>query len=330
MAWPVTEDTKNPPHWPLTPDVARYAGDGVAVVVAQTRALAKDAAELVEVDYEPLPAVTDVMAALEDGAPVVHEELGSNHCFTWPLQAGEPDRLFAEAAVTVKERYRQQRLIPNAIEPRGVLVQPIPAQGEFTMWSATQIPHILRVTLAGVSGIPEAKLRVIAPGRRRRLRLEARRLRRGGALLVLAKKLGLPIKWIEERIRGLPRDDPRARRRPGDRARGDRRRQGDGGARSRLGEHGRVPPARDARDPAPRRVAVRRLPTTSRATTSSSTARSRTRRRPTRTAAPGGPRRRTSIERAMDALARKLDTRPGRAPAAELHARTSRRRWRRG
>ena len=90
MAWPVTEDTKNPPHWPLTPDVARYAGDGVAVVVAKTRALAKDAAELVEVDYEPLPAVTDVLEALEDGAPVVHEDVGSNHCYTWPLQAGEP------------------------------------------------------------------------------------------------------------------------------------------------------------------------------------------------------------------------------------------------
>ena len=258
MAWPVTEDTKNPPHWPLTPDVARYAGDGVAVVVAQTRALAKDAAELVEVDYEPLPAVTDVMAALEDGAPVVHEELGSNHCFTWPLQAGEPDRLFAEAAVTVKERYRQQRLIPNAIEPRGVIVQPIPAQGEFTMWSATQIPHILRVTLAGVSGIPEAKLRVIAPdvggGFGSKLDVYAEE----GLLLVLAKKLGLPVKWIEERIGGLPRDDPRAGRRPGDRARSDRRGQGDGGAGPRLGEHGRVPPARDARDPAPRRVAVRR------------------------------------------------------------------------
>ena len=202
MAWPVTEDTKNPPHWPLTPDVARYAGDGVAVVVAKTRALAKDAAELVEVDYEPLPAVTDVMAALEDGAPVVHEELGSNHCFTWPLQAGEPDRLFDEAAVTVKERYRQQRLIPNAIEPRGVLVQPVPAQGEYTMWSATQIPHILRVTLAGVSGIPEAKLRVIAPdvggGFGSKLDVYAEE----GLLLVLAKKLGLPVKWIEERSEG--------------------------------------------------------------------------------------------------------------------------------
>jgi carbon-monoxide dehydrogenase large subunit len=202
MAWPVTEDTKNPPHWPLTPDVARYAGDGVAVVVAKTRALAKDAAELVEVDYEPLPVVTDVLKALEDGAPVVHEEVGTNHCYTWPLQAGEPDRLFAEAAVTVKQRYRQQRLVPNAIEPRGVLVQPIPAQGEFTMWSATQIPHILRVTVSGTTGIPEAKLRVIAPdvggGFGSKLDVYAEE----ALLLVLARKLGLPIKWIEERVEG--------------------------------------------------------------------------------------------------------------------------------
>jgi aerobic carbon-monoxide dehydrogenase large subunit len=202
MAWPVTEDIKNPPHWPLTPDVARYAGDGVAVVVATTRALAKDAAELVEVDYEPLPAVTDVLAALEDGAPVVHADVGTNHCYTWPLQAGEPDRLFAEAAVTIKERYRQQRLIPNAIEPRGVLVQPAPAQGEFTMWSATQIPHILRVTASGVAGIPEAKLRVIAPdvggGFGSKLNVYAEE----ALLLVLAKKLGLPVKWTEERVEG--------------------------------------------------------------------------------------------------------------------------------
>jgi carbon-monoxide dehydrogenase large subunit len=202
MAWPVTEDIKNPPHWPLTPDVARYGGDGVAVVVARTRALAKDAAELVEVDYEPLPAVTDVLEALAEGAPVVHADLGTNHCYTWPLQAGEPDRLFAEAAVTVKERYRQQRLIPNAIEPRGVLVQPVPAQGEYTMWSATQIPHILRVTVSGVTGIPESKLRVIAPdvggGFGSKLNVYAEE----ALLLVLAKKLGLPIKWTEERVEG--------------------------------------------------------------------------------------------------------------------------------
>ncbi|MGH3104733.1 MAG: xanthine dehydrogenase family protein molybdopterin-binding subunit, partial [Gaiellaceae bacterium] len=199
MAWPVTEDTKNPPHWPLTPDKARYAGDAVAVVVAETRALATDAAELVAVDYEPLPAVTGVEAALADGAPIVHDDLGSNHCYTWSLAAGDADRLFSKAAVTIEERYYQQRLVPNAIEPRGVLVQPSPAQGEFTMWSATQIPHIARVTLSGTTGIPEAKLRVIAPdvggGFGSKLNVYAEE----ALCLILARKLGRPVKWTEER-----------------------------------------------------------------------------------------------------------------------------------
>ena len=162
-AWPVTEDIKMPTHWPLARDKARYAGDGVAVVLADTRALAKDAAELVEVDYEPLPAVTDVGAALDEGAPRVHDEFDSNECYVWKLEAGEVDKLFAEADVTVSERYYQNRLVPNAMEPRGVLVQPAPAQGEYTLWSATQVPHILRVLLSMTLGIPESKLRVIAP-----------------------------------------------------------------------------------------------------------------------------------------------------------------------
>ena len=101
----VTEDIKMPTHWPLARDKARYAGDGVAVVLADTRALAKDAAELVEVDYEPLPAVTDVGAALDEGAPRVHDEFDSNECYVWKLEAGEVDKLFAEADVTVSERY---------------------------------------------------------------------------------------------------------------------------------------------------------------------------------------------------------------------------------
>ncbi|HEX7255593.1 MAG TPA: xanthine dehydrogenase family protein molybdopterin-binding subunit [Gaiellaceae bacterium] len=202
MVWPVTEDTKNPPHWPLATDKARFAGDGVAVVVAESRAVAKDAAELVEVDYEPLPSVTDVARALDDGAPLVHEELESNHCYTWPLEGpeeGATERAFADAAVTVKERYRQQRLIPSAIEPRGVLVQPSPAEGEFTMWSSTQIPHIARVTLSGTTGIPEAKLRVIAPdvggGFGSKLNVYAEE----ALCLALARRLGRPVKWIEER-----------------------------------------------------------------------------------------------------------------------------------
>jgi carbon-monoxide dehydrogenase large subunit len=198
-AWPVTEDINLPPHYPLAQDKARHVGDGVAVVVADTRAHAKDAAELVVVDYDPLPAVTDVEAAAADGAPLVHDDFGTNRSYEWKLAAGEVDRLFAEAAVTVSERYRQQRLIPNAIEPRGVLVQPAPAQGEFTMWSATQIPHIARVTLAGTTGIPEAKLRVIAPdvggGFGSKLNVYAEE----ALCLALARRLGKPIKWIEER-----------------------------------------------------------------------------------------------------------------------------------
>jgi aerobic carbon-monoxide dehydrogenase large subunit len=201
-AWPVTEDTKNPPHWPLALDKARYVGDGVAVVLAESRVLAKDAAELVDIGYEPLPAVTDVAKALGEGAPKVHDELDSNHCYTWALQNGEVDRLFAEAAVTVKEHYRQQRLIPNAMEPRGVLVQPSPALGEYTMWSATQIPHILRVTLAMVTGIPESKLRVIAPDVGGAFGSKLNVYAEEALCLALARKLGVPIKWTEERSEG--------------------------------------------------------------------------------------------------------------------------------
>jgi aerobic carbon-monoxide dehydrogenase large subunit len=198
-AWPVTGDCHIPQHHPLTADKARYAGDGVAVVVAESRALAKDAAELVEVDYESLPAVTDVGEAVSDSAPLVHDEYDENRAYTWTLQTGESDKLFAEASVTVKERYRQQRLIPNAIEPRSVLVQPVLATGEYTMWSATQVPHIARVTLSGTTGIPETKLRVIAPdvggGFGSKLNVYAEE----ALCLVLARRLGLPIKWTEER-----------------------------------------------------------------------------------------------------------------------------------
>jgi carbon-monoxide dehydrogenase large subunit len=198
-AWPVTGDCRIPQHHPLTADKARYAGDGVAVVVAESRALAKDAAELVDVDYEPLEPVTDVGEAVGESAPLVHDEYDENRAYTWTLQNGEVDRLFSEAAVTVKEHYRQQRLIPNAIEPRSVLVQPVLATGEYTMWSATQVPHIARVTLSGTTGIPETKLRVIAPdvggGFGSKLNVYAEE----ALCLVLARRLRLPIKWTEER-----------------------------------------------------------------------------------------------------------------------------------
>ena len=200
--WLVTEDTKQPMHRPLAIDKARYQGDGVAVVIAETRAQAKDAAELVEVDYEPLEAVIDPEAALADGAPILHDDLGTNHCFTWKLETGDIEGIFGSAPVTVSERFRQQRLIPNAIEPRGILAQYLPAQDEYTLWSATQIPHILRFWLAIVLGVPEARLRVIAPdvggGFGSKLNVYAEE-----ALgLALAKRVGRPVKWIEERSEG--------------------------------------------------------------------------------------------------------------------------------
>jgi aerobic carbon-monoxide dehydrogenase large subunit len=196
---PTDEDPRMPDHWPVARDKARFVGDPVAIVVADSRAHAKDALEAVDVDYEPLEPVLDIERALDEDAPPCHEDLGDNRCYTWTLENGDVERVFSEAPVVVEERYWHPRLIPNAIEPRGVVVQPAPAQGEFTMWSATQIPHIAKVTLSLTTGIPESKLRVIAPdvggGFGSKLNVYAEE----AICLAVARRLGLPVKWIEER-----------------------------------------------------------------------------------------------------------------------------------
>jgi len=199
-AWPVAPETKIPDHWPVAKDKARMVGDPVAVVVADTRAHAVDGAEAVDVDYEPLQPVTSIEQALADGAPVIHEEFGNNICFQdLKIANGDVDKVFAEAPVVVKQRYYHPRLIPNAMEPRGVLAQPMPVTGEMTMWSSTQIPHILRTLLALTLGIPESKFRVIAPdvggGFGSKLDVYAEE----AICLAVARKLGVPVKWIEER-----------------------------------------------------------------------------------------------------------------------------------
>jgi len=199
MAWPVTEDIRVPDHWPLTPDVARYAGDAVAVVVAKTRAQAKDAAELVRVDYDERPAVVDIERALADGAPRVHDGYDDNRSYTWTLTNGDIDAAFAKADIVIRRRTTQPRLIPNAIEPRAVVVQPVPAAGDYTMWSTTQIPHISKILLALTLGIPESKLRVIAPdvggGFGSKLNVYAEE----AVCLALARRLGRPVKWVADR-----------------------------------------------------------------------------------------------------------------------------------
>jgi len=198
FVWPITEDIKVPVHWPLTKDVARYQGDGVAVVLAETRAQAKDAAETVEVDWAPLQAVTDLEEAAKDGV-LIHEDLGSNVVVHWSHGGGGDQSIFDTAPVVVRERYVQPRLIPNAIEPRGCVAQIVPFQGEFTLWTSTQIPHVARVTLGGTCNIAESKLRVIAPdvggGFGSKLNVYAEE----ALALVLTRRTGRAVKWIEER-----------------------------------------------------------------------------------------------------------------------------------
>jgi carbon-monoxide dehydrogenase large subunit len=197
--WPVTEDIKIPDHWPLARGEVNYAGDGVAVVLATDRYKARDALEFIDVDYEPLPAVVDVEAALEEGAPLVHEDLGTNKCYTWPLGTGDIDEAFGKADVVVKGRYVQQRLIPSAIEPRAVVVSPEPATGAATVYTSTQVPHFVKDILALMCGVPDTKLRVVAPdvggGFGSKLNVYAEE----ALALSLARKLGVPVKWIEDR-----------------------------------------------------------------------------------------------------------------------------------
>jgi carbon-monoxide dehydrogenase large subunit len=197
--WPVTEDIKIPDHWPLARGEVNHAGDGVAVVVATDRYKAQDALEYIEVDYEVLPAVVDVEAALEEGSPLVHEDLGTNKCYTWPLGTGDIDKAFSEADVVVSGRYIQQRLIPSAIEPRAVVVNPEPATGNLTVYTSTQVPHFVKDILAIMCGVSDTKLRVVAPevggGFGGKLNVYAEE----ALALALARRLKVPVKWLEDR-----------------------------------------------------------------------------------------------------------------------------------
>jgi aerobic carbon-monoxide dehydrogenase large subunit len=199
-AWPVTADMKNPAHYPLAVGTAAYSGDGVAVVVAESKNAAADAAALVVVDYEPLKAVVSLKDALSNET-IIHPEIGTNVSYVWELKPDE-DRVnaaFAAATHTVKCDYVQQRLIPAAMEPRGVLVVPQPFGGEFVMYTSTQIPHILKVMLALTVGISEQKLRIIAPavggGFGSKLNVYAEEV----LALALARKLRRPVRWTETR-----------------------------------------------------------------------------------------------------------------------------------
>ncbi|MQA24913.1 MAG: molybdopterin-dependent oxidoreductase [Micromonosporaceae bacterium] len=206
-AWPVTEDMVHPDHLPLAVDEVRHTGEAVAVVAARDRASALDGLEAIEVDYDELPVVLDMEAALADGADLVHADKGTNKSFTWVFDSAEAgsggnvaDALDG-AEVKLSRRYVQQRLIPAYMEPRSVVVDP--TGDVFTVWSATQIPHILRLMIAMTTGTPEHKVRVVAPdvggGFGGKLQVTPEEL----IAFHVARRIGKPVKHTETRSESM-------------------------------------------------------------------------------------------------------------------------------
>jgi carbon-monoxide dehydrogenase large subunit len=206
-AWPVTADIVHPAHPALAVDEVRHTGEAVAVVVARDRASALDALSAIDVDYDPLPVVLDMDAAIAPGADLVHADKGTNASYTWIFDSAEAgtggnvDAALADAEVVIRRRYRQQRLIPAFMEPRSVVVDPTGDQ--VTVWSATQIPHILRFLLAVITGTPEHKVRVVAPdvggGFGGKLQVTPEEM----IAFVVAKRIGRPVKFTESRSESL-------------------------------------------------------------------------------------------------------------------------------
>ena len=183
--------------------VVDSTGVPVAAVVAESASLARDAAELIEVEYEPLAPVADPEQALEPGAPLVHPELGTNQAFSWPLKGGDVDEAFGRAAHIVTVRLDHNRLAGAPMEPRGVLARYDPGSGELTVWLTTQNPFLARADLAVVLGFPEHKLRVIAPDVGGGFGVKGPLYREEIVAATLARQLGRPIRWMSTRTEDL-------------------------------------------------------------------------------------------------------------------------------
>jgi carbon-monoxide dehydrogenase large subunit len=192
---------KEPPHWVLAKGKVRYVGDHVALVIAETANQAKDAAEQIEVDYEVLPAVVNPADALKAGAPQIHDEAPGNKCYTWALgDKAAVDAAFAKAAHVTKIDIVNNRLVPNAIEPRAAVASYTRSDDSYTLYTTTQNPHVERLLMcAFVLGLPEHKMRVIAPdvggGFGSKIYLYSEET----AMVWASKRVNRPIKWVCER-----------------------------------------------------------------------------------------------------------------------------------
>jgi aerobic carbon-monoxide dehydrogenase large subunit len=190
-----------PPHPVLAIGKVRHVGDPVAVVIASSKSEARDAAELIAVDYTPLAAVTSTVAALKQGAPLLHEGASGNVCYDWHIgDKAQVDAAFAKAAHVTKLDIVNNRLIPNAMEPRAAIGDFDRATGEYTLYTTSQNPHVIRLLMgAFVLHIPEHKLRVVAPDVGGGFGSKIFHYAEEAILTWAAGKLKKPIKWTCER-----------------------------------------------------------------------------------------------------------------------------------
>ncbi|MEM7368070.1 MAG: molybdopterin cofactor-binding domain-containing protein [Bacteroidota bacterium] len=199
---------KEPPHPLLVADKARYMGDAVAVVIAESRELAKDAADLLEVEYDELDAVVDAAKAVEEGVPLVHDDAPKNMCFDWEIgDKTATDAAMASAHHITTLDFVNQRVIPNAIEPRAVIGHFDPANDKYTLYTSSQNPHLIRLLLcAFVLGLPEHKVRVVSPDVGGGFGSKIFHYAEEALMIWCSQRLGIPIKWIAERSESFMTD----------------------------------------------------------------------------------------------------------------------------
>jgi carbon-monoxide dehydrogenase large subunit len=197
------EGLKVPDHPALAVGRVRFVGEPIAAVVATDPYIARDALDLIEVEYDELPVVADLDKAIEPDSTVIYDEFDDNIAFTMPLDAGEVDAAFAEADHVVSQRFVNQRLIPNSIEPRGVLAEYLPGEGTLTVWSSTQVPHHLKTILSLLLDLPEQLVRVIAPEVGGGFGSKLNVYPEEAVVAYLATQLRKPVKWIEKRSEGF-------------------------------------------------------------------------------------------------------------------------------
>jgi carbon-monoxide dehydrogenase large subunit len=199
-AWPIPNaNIKTPPYPPLAREVVRYAGEAVAVVVAESPYIAEDARDLVQVDYEPLPVVTDSETAVKGGAPALHAGAPDNVAFKWTLAGGDVDKVFQSADVVVSQRFVNQRVQPTAIEPRAAIASYEPATRELTLYVTSQNPFVHRLVLSIVLKHPEHLIHVIAPDVGGGFGSKIPVYPWEAIVCHLAMRLGRPVKWVEDR-----------------------------------------------------------------------------------------------------------------------------------